>query len=98
MKYIVDIDNTICDNKNSDYPNSEPRLRIIDNINRLFDQGHEIHYWTARGGSSGKDWHDFTVKQLAEWGCKYTSFRSDKPSYDVWVDDKALHPQWLTAW
>jgi len=89
MKYIVDIDNTICFTEGSDYPNSEPYPIRIDKINELYDNGHEIIYWTARGGNSRIDWTELTTKQLKEWGCKYHELKMWKPSYDVWIDDKA---------
>jgi hypothetical protein len=57
----------------------------------LYDAGNEIHYWTARGGVSGKEWTDFTIKQLNDWGVKYTSVSTGKPVYDVWIDDKAFN-------
>lgn len=89
MKYMVDIDGTICYNTNSEYENSKPDNDRINHFNRLFDKGNEIHYWTARGTNSGKDWEEFTVRQLEEWGVKYTSVRFGKPHYDIWIDDKA---------
>jgi hypothetical protein len=91
MKYMVDIDGTICTNTNGDYPNAQPILHRINYFNLLFDQGHEIHYWTARGSNSSIDWTTLTMKQLAEWGVKYTSARMHKPAYDVWIDDKAYN-------
>lgn len=93
MKYIVDIDNTICtqDSQNN-YNYAKPILKRIHRLNKLLDEGHEVHYWTARGSSSGKDWKELTEAQLKWWGCKYTTFSLGKPSYDVWVDDKAIHP------
>ena len=91
MKYIVDIDGTICTNTNGDYPNAKPILNRIHYFNLLFDAGHEVHYWTARGGNSGKDWTELTMKQLDEWGVKYTTAKMNKPTYDVWVDDKAYN-------
>lgn len=93
MKYIVDIDNTICKTENSDYPNSVPFTDRIERINKLFEEGHIIHYWTARGGNSGKDWTEFTTKQLTEWGCKYHELKMFKPSYDIWIDDKAINSE-----
>jgi hypothetical protein len=60
-------------------------------MNDLYDQGHEVHYWTARGGSTGKDWSELTERQLKEWNVKYTSLKMKKPSYDVWIDDKAFN-------
>jgi len=90
MKIFVDIDNTICKTEGSDYINSTPIENAIHKINRLFENGHTITYWTARGGNSGIDWLELTVKQLAEWGCLYHTLSFDKPSYDCVLDDKAL--------
>ena len=49
MNIYVDIDNTICNTEGSDYPNSSPRYDQIKKINKLFDEGNKITYWTARG-------------------------------------------------
>ena len=73
MKYMVDIDGTICITTNSDYSNSIPIMSRIEYLNRLYNEGHEIHYWTARGMSSGKDHEDLTIEQLAKWNAEYTS-------------------------
>lgn len=89
MKIYVDIDNTICHTQDSNYENSQPRQEQIDKINKLYDEGHEIVYWTARGGHSGKIWTAFTRIQLENWGCKYTRIEQQKkPSYDLFICDK----------
>ena len=89
MIIYVDIDGTICYNKNSDYHNSKPRQEQIDKINKLHDEGHEIVYWTARGGHSGLNWKAFTEYQLTNWECKYTRIETQKkPSYDLFICDK----------
>jgi hypothetical protein len=93
LTYIVDIDNTILDTQGSDYENARPILSRIARINDLFNEGHTIIYWTARGGRSGIDWSYFTVKQLFEYGAKYTELRMNKPSYDIWIDDKAFNSE-----
>lgn len=90
MIYIVDIDNTICTTVASDYVHSVPITSRITAINRLYDDGHTIIYWTARGMSSGKDHSELTQKQLDQWGCKYHEVRMNKPMYDVWIDDKCV--------
>jgi prolyl oligopeptidase PreP (S9A serine peptidase family) len=90
---MVDIDNTICISKDSDYANSQPIIQRIQKVNELYDQGNKIIYWTARGGNSGIDWTDKTHSQLAAWGCKYDEIRMGKPVYDVWVDDKAINSE-----
>ena len=89
MLIYVDIDNTICHTENSDYENSKPRQEQIDKINKLYDEGNEIIYWTARGGTTGINWSKLSKKQLDEWGCKYTRFEFlKKPSWDLFIDDK----------
>jgi hypothetical protein len=92
MKYMVDIDGTICTTTiNSNYIYAEPFVSRIKHFNDLYDQVHEIHYWTARGGNSGKDWSEVTKDQFLKWNVKYTSLNFKKPSYDIWIDDKAQH-------
>jgi hypothetical protein len=93
MRYIVDIDNTICKTEGNDYNNSQPMLDRIKKINDLYEQGHSIVYWTARGGTTGLDWTDRTHSQLAAWGCKYDEIKMKKPSYDIWIDDKAINSE-----
>lgn len=90
MKLYIDIDNTICyTSPLNDYENSKPILFRINKVNKLFEEGHEITYWTARGNSSGKDYSDLTRKQLEIWGCKYHNLLFNKPSYDLYIDDKS---------
>jgi hypothetical protein len=91
MKYIVDIDGTICTSTNGDYAEAEPYLSRITHFNNLYDAGNEIHYWTARGSNSGKDWLELTLQQLSSWGVKYTTAQTGKPAYDIWIDDKAFN-------
>ena len=90
-KYMIDIDGTICSITESDYPNCKPQWGVIEKCNALYEEGNEIHYWTARGAVSGKNWDDFTVNQLESWNVCYDTINMGKPHYDVWIDDKALH-------
>ena len=79
MKVIyVDIDETICHRETStdfgvthDYTKAEPIQENIDKINKLYDEGNTIVYWTARGSRKQIDWTDLTTQQLSDWGCKY---------------------------
>ena len=48
MKIFVDIDNTICKTKGTDYLKAKPIFKNIDKINKLYNDGHEIIYWTTR--------------------------------------------------
>lgn len=90
MKYIIDIDGTICDSYDGDYINSIPKFDRIDKINKLYDDN-IIVYWTARGSNSGIDWSEHTTQQLSIWGCRYHQLLFNKPMYDLWIDDKAIN-------
>ena len=90
MIIYVDIDGTICYTENSDYENSIPNFTHIEKINKLYDEGHEIVYWTARGGTTGIDWSELTKRQLNKWCCQYTRIEiRKKPHYDLFIDDKS---------
>lgn len=91
MIIYIDIDETICHSPNKDYPNSTPIQENINKANKLYDDGHKIVYWTARGSGSGIDWTELTTKQLSLWGVKYHEVKLGKPSYDLFIDDKALN-------
>ena len=66
---MVDIYGTICYTEGSNYEDSEPMQERIERLNKLFDEGNEIHYWTARGARSvkiGQDLlrHNYKVGEL----------------------------------
>ena len=89
--YYIDIDETICITpKNRDYSLSEPILDNIKKINKLYDDGNTIVYWTSRGSRKQIDWYDLTYQQLNRWGAKFNELRVDKPYYDLFIDDKTL--------
>ena len=89
MLIYCDIDGTICTTKGG-YPNAKPIKENIEKINRLFDEGHTIVYWTARGRTTGIDWTALTGQQLVRWGCKFHDIiMSSKPAYDLLIDDKS---------
>ena len=91
MLIYVDIDGTICDSSNG-YENAIPIKKNIDTINKLYDNGNVIVYWTSRGRKTGIDWSELTKKQLLDWGCLYHELSmNDKPSYDLLIDDKAIN-------
>ena len=94
MNIYVDIDETICfyderDYVNPDYSTAVPHYGNISKINKLYDEGNTITYWTARGNRTGIDWYDVTKSQLIEWGCKHHDLKEgDKPTYDILICDK----------
>lgn len=92
MIIYVDIDDTICNTPESrDYRLSVPIKERIDKINQMYDSGHTIVYWTARGSVTQINWFELTFSQLEEWGCKYHELRMGKPSYDLFIDDKNIN-------
>lgn len=91
MKYFIDLDNTLCVTENSDYINSKPISDRIRYVNELKIQGHKITIWTARGKTSGIDYRELTIKQLKDWNINYDNLLMDKPSYDIYIDDKSFN-------
>ena len=87
--YFVDIDKTITEGDT--YENCLPKLKVIEKLNNLYDNGCNVIYWTARGTISGNDWTEFTEKQLKEWGVKYTILRTKKPFFDKFIEDKSIN-------
>ena len=98
MKYVFDIDGTICSKTDGDYENAEPFEERIKKINELYEKGETIFFQTARGmGRSGNSrhfaYHEFyelTREQLLRWGVKHDALFMGKPAADVYVDDKGI--------
>ena len=100
MKYVIDIDDTICEKASgvfadADYEDCVPIKHRIDQINKLFDEGHTIFFATARGmaRSDNNDpsiFENITKKQLKDWGVKYHRLFMGKPTGDYYIDDKAI--------
>ena len=68
-KIFVDIDDTICFfSGKRRYDLAEPDYDNIAKINKLYDEGNIITYWTARGSATGKQWFNITLNQLNSWG------------------------------
>jgi len=98
MIYCFDLDQTLCNNSNKDYINSYPIVEMIDRVNFLYDEGHYIKIFTARGMSKfNKDldkindaYLSLTKKSLQDWGVKYHELILGKTSFDYFIDDKNL--------
>jgi hypothetical protein len=87
--YLIDIDGTICD----DIPNEEPERMLtaavypdaLKTLNKWFDQGHIICFFTSRTEFHRK----YTETWLAKHGFKYHSLLMGKPrggNYH-WIDN-----------
>ena len=89
MLIYVDIDKTIADTEGEDYENAKPIKKNIVRVNKLYDEGHTIVYWTARGTMKPRpELFDMTLGQLVDWNCKFHELRLGKPAYDLLICDK----------
>ena len=101
MKYCFDLDGTLCDTPsdpdghNVRYWDSQPFPYMIEQVNRLYDEGNKIIIMTARGRGSGKNWTELTREQLDKWGIKYHELEPmfHKPTADLFIDDKGINSE-----
>jgi len=98
MIYVFDIDGTICNNTNGKYDTAIPFVERIKKINKLFDEGNNIIFFTARGMKTFNNnlekvyekYYNFTSEQLKNWNVKYHQLILGKPSADFYIDDKGI--------
>ena len=94
MVIYVDIDETICQSPDCrDYSKATPMIDRINKINKLYDEGNTIVYWTARGTTTGIDWRETTLEQFERWGVKCHGLMMGKPAYDLFIDDKNINSE-----
>jgi len=96
--FCFDLDGVICTTNKSNYKESKPKTKNISYINKLYDDGYTIKIFTARYMTKckgniklvKKNGYIKTKNQLKKWKVKYHEFIMGKPSYDLFIDDKAL--------
>lgn len=100
--YIVDVDLTLCSQPliQGNYATCTPYMKMIDKVNELYDKGHTIILFTARGMCSYKedliDIHIHIKPVLVDWlytyGVQYTKLVMGKPwGPNVhYIDDKNM--------
>ena len=69
MRYCIDIDGTICTPgtcKSCQYEGSTPKKDRIEYVNKLYDEGHYIIYFTARAMGRNSDKSIDDAKKAAE--------------------------------
>jgi len=99
MRYIFDLDNTLCDTKkngdgNWNYLDSKPFKERIDIVNGLYEEGNYIVIETARGSVSKKNWYEQTYNQLVSFGLKFHELRTGvKFNGDIFIDDKGVNSE-----
>jgi len=98
MRYCFDIDGTLChtpnkENGKPDYHNAQPFPFMLEQVNRLYDEGNYIIMQTARGKGSSIDHSELTKNQLDDWGFKYHELfpMFCKPTADIFIDDKGIN-------
>ena len=77
--YLIDIDGTICE----DIPNEQPEKMItaepfpdaLEQVNKWYDQGHVIHFFTSRTEAL----REITEQWLDKHGFKYHGIIFGKP-------------------
>jgi capsule biosynthesis phosphatase len=98
MKYVFDIDGTICSDTKGAYQNAVPINSRIEKVNQLYAQGNRIVFYTARGMGRSENkaeiasaqWYEFTINQLQQWGVNFHELHLGKPAGDMYIDDKAI--------
>jgi hypothetical protein len=93
--FLIDIDGTICDDiKNEDshlYPLAKPITGSRDIINKWYDEGHTITFFTARESKDRLATEDWLNKN----GFKYHGLVMDKPRIKdgeeyCWIDNRKV--------
>lgn len=108
--FAVDLDDTLCVRPKevetlgvNKYNYCTPIHNNIEKINKLYDGGHHIIIYTARGMSHFKgnislvysNLYELTKKQLQVWNVKHHQLVMGKLHYDMLIDDKCLRPEEL---
>lgn len=101
-RIAFDLDDVICFRTSEEggmakYHSCRPDDAMIDCINRLYDDGHHIIVYTARGMAQFRDQQhiihgelrELTEHQLNAWGVKFHELVMGKQHYDLLIDDKA---------
>tara|TARA_Y100000389_G_scaffold147641_1_gene146571 strand:- start:42147 stop:42524 length:378 start_codon:yes stop_codon:yes gene_type:complete len=96
---MFDIDDTIVKTTNANYSSSKPIKKRINQINKLYENGHYIKIFTARYMGRNKEnsnlvkknFYKKTYKQLLSLNLKFHELIMGKPTYDIHVDDKSYN-------
>ena len=96
--YCFDIDGVICNTSGRNYSKSKPIKKSILKINKLYEKGNYIKIFTARYMGRNNEniklaknqGYIKTLSQLKKWKLKFHILIMGKPSFDVFVDDKAF--------
>ena len=89
---FIDIDGTICtEERTFERPLATPLPNAREAINKMYNEGHTIIFWTARG------WEQYKITEdwLKKHGFLYHQILMGKPMATVFIDDRARE---FTGW
>ena len=87
MRFLIDIDGTVLtQHAPGDYDKCEPLPGALEFVNGLYDQGHQVVFYTARNFK----YMQLTHEQLRRFGFKYHHLDMGKPHGDIIIDDRAV--------
>lgn len=87
-RFVFDIDGTVCsEEKAQERMFAKPKQDVIDFINKLYNEGHTIILYTARGWDQQK----VTENWLKTNNVNYHTLILGKPIYDYWIDDRSVN-------
>ena len=102
---VFDLDDTLCfrphgieDLGIDKYHQCQPILEMINLCNKMYDKGHIIYIYTARGMKTLNgdvkriydELYPITLDCLKKWGVKHHGLYMGKLHYDLFIDDKAV--------
>ena len=88
MKIAFDLDNTVLTqgSPHFNYEDSALKDNMLELVNKLHGDGHEIYFFTARHFKH----FEYTKNFLDECGFRYTGLVMNKISCDLYVDDNGF--------
>jgi len=105
---VVDFDETLAlyegiTTAGVNIPKAKPNVPLINKLNSLYENGYEIHIYTARGHFSTDSREEADEKYrkviqdwLEEHNVKHNVLSFKKPFAVYYVDDKAIRPNELS--
>jgi uncharacterized HAD superfamily protein len=95
MQIVIDMDGTICtEEKTYSRALAKPLPGAVENINKLYDEGHIVLIYSARTWME----YEMTYDWLCKYNIKFHQLILGKPIGDVWIDDRAINfKSWASA-
>jgi CMP-N-acetylneuraminic acid synthetase len=99
LTVCFDIDGIIAyKTQDNDYSKAIPNYNVINIVNKIYDMGHNVVIFTARGSATKIDWSEETKMQLTNWGLKFSKLRFGKPYADIYIDDRFLNLKQISTY